>query len=126
MPFYGYYKAPPAGKRWSVLLDGARDFGIETSTWATAFPDAVAARAQWWAEVLRRYPVRSTETFRVDRLNDVLTIRSAFEYIHIRDDWGTTRHEPWRRSRRPSRSPSPTSTTVPDAVLRAGDRPVPS
>jgi hypothetical protein len=90
MPFYGYYKAPPAGKRWSVLLDGARDFGIETSTWATAFPDAVAARAQWWAEVLRRYPVRSTETFRVDRLNDVLTIKSTFEYIEIRDDWGTS------------------------------------
>ena len=90
MPFYGYYKAPPAGKRWSDLLDGARDFGIETSTWATAFPESVAARAQWWAQVLRRYPVRCTETFRVDRLNDVLTIRSAFEYIDIRDDWGTS------------------------------------
>ena len=90
MPFYGYYKAPPAGKRWSELLPGARDFGIETSTWATTFPESVAARAQWWAQVLRRYPVRCTETFRVDRLNDVLTIKSAFEYIEIRDDWGTS------------------------------------
>jgi hypothetical protein len=90
MPLYGYYKAPPAGRKWSDALQGARDFGIDTSTWATTFPGSVAARAQWWAQVLRRYPIRCTETFRVDRLNDVLTIRSAFDYIDIRDDWGTT------------------------------------
>jgi hypothetical protein len=89
MPLYGYYKAPPAGRKWSDALQGARDFGIDTSTWATTFPGSVAARAQWWAQVLRRYPIRCTETFRVDRLNDVLTIRSAFDYIDIRDDWGT-------------------------------------
>lgn len=90
MPLHGYYKAPPAGRTWSRLLDGARDFGIDTAAWATAFPAAVAARAMWWSQVLRRYPVRCIETFSVDRLHDVLTIRSAFEYLDIQDEWGTT------------------------------------
>lgn len=89
MPFYGYYKAPPAGQRWSDLLPGAVDFGIDTSMWATSFPPPVAARARWWSEVLRRYPIRCVETFRVDRLKDMLTVRSAFEYIEIADDWST-------------------------------------
>lgn len=90
MPFYGYYKVSRPGKRWADVLPGAVDFGIDTSTWATAFPRSVAARARWWSEVLRRYPVRCVESFRVDRLHDVLTIKSTFEYIDTADAWGTT------------------------------------
>ncbi len=89
MPFYGYYKVPPGGRKWSERLPGAEDFGIDTSRWASAFPEAVVTRARWWTEVLRRYPIRCHETFRVDRLNDVLTIRSEFEFIEIADEWGT-------------------------------------
>jgi hypothetical protein len=89
MPFYGYYKVPPAGTKWSERLPGAQDFGIDTGRWEVALPQAVVTRARWWSEVLRRYPIRCKETFRVDRLNDVLTIRSEFEYIEINDDWGT-------------------------------------
>jgi len=90
MPLYGYYKAPPGGRKWSEQLPGAEDFGIDTARWAVALPPAVVTRARWWSEVLRRYPIRCQETFRVDRLNDVLTIRSEFEYIEINDEWGTT------------------------------------
>jgi hypothetical protein len=111
MPLYGYYKAPPAGTSWARVLDGARDFGIDTSRWAAAFPEAVAVRARWWSQVLRRYPVRCTETFRVDRLHDVLTIRSAFDYIDIADEWGT-----------PPRTLAPLSPTLALAVM---DRPPP-
>jgi hypothetical protein len=101
MPFYGYYKAPPAGMKWPDRLPGAVDYGIDTSRWASRLPDAVVARARWWTQVLRRYPTRCRESFRVDRLHDVLTIRSEFEYIDIHDEWGT-----------PPRAFAPVSPTV--------------
>lgn len=89
MPLYGYYKCPPAGTKWSRRLGGAVDFGIDTSRWARSFPRAVAARCRWWSEVLRRYPIHCKETFKVDRLHDVLTVKSQFEYLDIKDDWRT-------------------------------------
>ena len=89
MPLYGYYKCPPAGRSWAKEFPGATDFGIDTSSWKSYFPSAVADRCRWWARVHRRFPVYLRETFSVDRLRETVTVRSKVDFIDIVDDWGT-------------------------------------
>lgn len=89
MPLYGYYKCPPAGTAWSKVLPGTVDFEIDTSSWASSFPESVAARCRWWSRVHRRFPIYLHETFSVDRLREIVTVRSKVEFIEIADDWNT-------------------------------------
>jgi hypothetical protein len=111
MPFYGYYKAPVDGMPWPRRLEGAVDMGIDTRRWSTEVPSGVVARARWWAEVLRRFPVRAEETFRVDRLHDVLTVRTTVEFLDIEDDWDT-----------PPRTLAPLPPTLALALVADGPR----
>ena len=52
-------------------------------------PDSVMARCRLLAQVSREYPVALEESFKVDPVNDVVTIRDRFEFLSINDEWGT-------------------------------------
>jgi hypothetical protein len=54
-----------------------------------ALPADPLARARYWANALREFPIQCEESFSVDRAHDSVTIRQAFQWLSWDDDWNT-------------------------------------
>jgi hypothetical protein len=92
MPLYGYDKLPQPG----------HDFGAEhglpapkiqnkTWEWPKGLTRDPLTRIRYWASATRELPTYCEDSFRVDRAQDTVTIRSRFQWRSIDDDW-KTRH----------------------------------
>lgn len=88
LPLYGGYKPPQPGKDLFVRQRLA-PADVLPHTWARALPPHVVDRCDWWARVMKAYPVNCDEQFSIDAANDDVVVRSTFEYLMIEDDWGT-------------------------------------
>jgi len=57
--------------------------------WDKALPEAVAAHARRWNAILKDIPVHCREAYAVDPVGDRVSFTQKFEYLTIRDEWGT-------------------------------------
>lgn len=80
-----------AGQVALMPLRGLRTFApAETTAWVNGgLPAAEAEHASAWARRLRRFPLYVKEDFKVDAVNDRVTIRQSFDYLDVGDDWQT-------------------------------------
>ena len=88
MPLFGYYKPPQPG------ADLAREHGLPSRniypwTWRKSFPRELVQHCDWWARVLRAFPVAMQESFSVNPAQDTITFRQDYRWLLWRDDWGT-------------------------------------
>ena len=88
MPLYGGYKPPQSGNTQFVDA-GLAPKDVLPANWAQGLPKNVVDRCDWWAKVLKAYPVNCDEQFSVDSTTDELIVKSSFEYLNIKDDWNT-------------------------------------
>lgn len=88
MPLYGYLKLPrkPPGY---LVEHGLPPAGPEPWRWQDGLPTKVAHRCDWWARVVREYPVTVEETFSVQPRTDVITFRYRYSWLSTDDDWRT-------------------------------------
>jgi hypothetical protein len=94
MPLYGYAKLP----QQAAWERDPSPFGyppgwpaedLRPWRWERGLPASVAARCDWWAEALTRFPYRVMETYRVNHRLGAVEIRDRFDYVAVVDDWGT-------------------------------------
>ena len=67
---------------------GMEGFSPEQTAKPAFVRDAVC-RSRFWSKALLDYVVDCKESFRVDPERDVVTIRQAFEYRHLKTAWGS-------------------------------------
>ena len=88
LPLYGYFK-PPAEKGDFLVAHGLPGKKIKTWEWSEALPKGPLMRVRYWASALREFPVYCEDSFSVDRAHDSVTIRQAFRWRSIEDEWNT-------------------------------------
>jgi len=77
------------------MIQGMPLYGVtlqrpdQTANWKTALPKDVVERCQYWSRVLVNAPDQVTRTAQVDYEKDQLTVKDAFSYLDISDDWKT-------------------------------------
>ncbi|MCX7597855.1 MAG: hypothetical protein N2512_03160, partial [Armatimonadetes bacterium] len=88
MPLYGYLKLPrrPPGY---LAEHGLPPIGPQPWRWEHGLPRDVAQRCDWWARVVREYPLTVDESFSVNPRNDTITFRYRYTWLSTDDDWRT-------------------------------------
>ncbi len=91
-PLYGYAKLSQQAA-WQahpeMFKQPAAWPELHTWTWDATLPPAVAARCNWWARALARIPYNVRESYVVDHAAGAVRVTDAFDYVDIKNDWGT-------------------------------------
>ena len=88
LPLYGYFKPSPPGADF-LAQHGLPSKKLRTWEWTNALPREPLMRVRYWASALREFPLYCQDSFSVDRSKDTVTIRQAFSWHAIDDDWKT-------------------------------------